>query len=160
VDGLNKLNSQIYEGNEGKTSPHLYMSPSSHCDDIKAMNNFLPCTLDRTNFIGPVGRSTILLENDIRTLCRFTLPDKWKVASSEKKILVMKRCTNCTLYACSIIIHNSNKDLVMKCRISFIIIVMDKFVLGHVACTFGYVEMPILEVYFLPFSSDDFSILV
>ncbi|KAJ9577561.1 hypothetical protein L9F63_005864, partial [Diploptera punctata] len=23
-------------------SPHLYMSPSSHCDDIKAMNNFLP----------------------------------------------------------------------------------------------------------------------
>ncbi|KAJ9584884.1 hypothetical protein L9F63_020773, partial [Diploptera punctata] len=96
-------------------SPHLYMSPSSHCDDIKAMNNFLPSTLEyvfwnvlnslydaltkitkvfdwggvnfifdiapekeihRTNFIGP-----------IRTLCRFTLPDKWKVASSEKKIL-------------------------------------------------------------------------
>ncbi|KAJ9579773.1 hypothetical protein L9F63_004558, partial [Diploptera punctata] len=76
-------------------SPHLYMSPSSHCDDIKAMNNFLPSTLEenvvqsRTNFIGPVGRSTILLENDIRTLCRFTLPDKLKVASSEKKILVM-----------------------------------------------------------------------
>ncbi|KAJ9594048.1 hypothetical protein L9F63_014525, partial [Diploptera punctata] len=38
----------------------------------------------------------------IRTLCRFTLPDKWKVASSEKKIFVMKRCTNCTLYACSL----------------------------------------------------------
>ncbi|KAJ9590421.1 hypothetical protein L9F63_016544, partial [Diploptera punctata] len=27
-------------------SPHLYMSPSSHCDDIKAMNNFLPSTLE------------------------------------------------------------------------------------------------------------------
>ncbi|KAJ9595163.1 hypothetical protein L9F63_013521, partial [Diploptera punctata] len=29
-------------------SPHLYMSPSSHCDDIKAMNNFLPTSMMRS----------------------------------------------------------------------------------------------------------------
>ena len=27
-------------------SPHLYVSSSSHCKDIKAMNNFLPSTLE------------------------------------------------------------------------------------------------------------------